>query len=167
MDKPTPVTYELNVKSRNKSSRVYHRNSLKPYLEVKVVQVKVAIGLEGEIPLPETNAGSSPGHIISLQHLNEEQQQSVFQVLDNYQDVLTDVLQGPAKLEPVRLQTMCPYPVTQGCYQVPEKLIQPVKDEIHSLLQQGIIQESSSPWNSPAVIVKKPNGRIRLCVNFQ
>lgn len=46
-------------------------------------------------------------------------------------------------------------------------MIPPVKEEINQLMKQGIIQESSSPWNSPAVIVKKPDGWIQLCLNFQ
>lgn len=50
---------------------------------------------------------------------------------------------------------------------MPERRIKAVKDEIASLLRQGIIRPSKSPWNSPAVIVPKPNGRIRLCVNYQ
>lgn len=35
------------------------------------------------------------------------------------------------------------------------------------MLDKGIIRESSSPWNLPAVIVKKPDGWICLRVNFQ
>ena len=33
------------------------------------------------------------------------------------------------------------------------------------MLQQGIIEESCSPWMAPAVFVRKKSGDIRLCVD--
>lgn len=42
-----------------------------------------------------------------------------------------------------------------------------VRVELKELMKQGIIRESLSPWNSLAVILTKPNGKIRLCVNYK
>ena len=35
------------------------------------------------------------------------------------------------------------------------------------MLQQGLIEPSSSPWSFPVVVVKKKNGKYRLCVNYK
>jgi len=35
------------------------------------------------------------------------------------------------------------------------------------MLQQGIIEESSSPWMEPAVYVLKKSGDLRLCVDYR
>lgn len=35
------------------------------------------------------------------------------------------------------------------------------------MLEQGISQEAWSPWHSPIVAVPKPDGLLRLCVDFR
>ncbi len=58
-------------------------------------------------------------------------------------------------------------PVSQPPYSVPLGIRAKVKEEIDSLLQQGIIERSSSKWSSPLVPVKKSDGSIRLCVDYR
>ena len=38
--------------------------------------------------------------------------------------------------------------------------------EVLSLLEQGIVRPSLSPWSSPMVPVRKPDGSVRLCIDF-
>jgi hypothetical protein len=35
------------------------------------------------------------------------------------------------------------------------------------MLQQGVIEESNSPWMAPAVFTRKESGEIRLCVDYR
>ena len=39
--------------------------------------------------------------------------------------------------------------------------------ELDWLLEQGYIHPSDSPWASPMVTVRKPDGTARLCVDFK
>ena len=42
-----------------------------------------------------------------------------------------------------------------------------VNKELEWLKSKGYIRPSESPWTSPMVTVRKPDGTARLCVNFK
>ena len=44
---------------------------------------------------------------------------------------------------------------------------QEVEKQIDTMLEQRIIEESSSPWMAPAVFVPKKSGEIRMCVDYR
>ena len=58
---------------------------------------------------------------------------------------------------PVRVPPRC----------IPVHYREEILRQIHSMLDLGIIKESSSPWMAPAVFVKKSSGEIRLCVDYR
>ena len=38
---------------------------------------------------------------------------------------------------------------------------------IEKTLEEGIIEESSSPWMAPAVFVPKKSGELRMCIDYR
>lgn len=48
--------------------------------------------------------------------------------------------------------------VRQWTYPVPDAHRQVIKEDVGQMLQDGIIEESSSPSSSPIVVVSKPDG---------
>ena len=63
-------------------------------------------------------------------------------------------------------------PTTGAPIRVPPRRIpahyrEEVEKQINTMLQQGIIEVSSSPWMAPAVFVLKKSGEIRLCIDYR
>lgn len=56
-------------------------------------------------------------------------------------------------------------PVKQRHYPVSPAIQKLMFDELDRMLQLGVIEESQSPWNSPVVLVRKANGKARLCLD--
>jgi len=42
-----------------------------------------------------------------------------------------------------------------------------VDNIVEDMKHQGVIEESQSPWVSPAVMVKKKDGTVRFCVDYR
>jgi len=55
--------------------------------------------------------------------------------------------------------------------QAPRRILFHLQKEVDMVIeemrQQDVIEESCSPWVSPAVLVKKKDGSIRFCVDFR
>ncbi|GBL99605.1 Retrovirus-related Pol polyprotein from transposon opus [Araneus ventricosus] len=58
-------------------------------------------------------------------------------------------------------------PVTGPPYRMNPAKRKLLKKELDSLMADGIIEECESPYASPVVLVLKPNGSMRLCVDFR
>ena len=42
-----------------------------------------------------------------------------------------------------------------------------MQKQLEEMLDQRIIEESSSPWMAPAVYVRKKSGELRMCVDYR
>ena len=58
-------------------------------------------------------------------------------------------------------------PFALAPYKIPHAKQAALDEEIEKLLEQGIICPTVSPWASPVVLVAKPDGSTRLCVDYR
>ncbi len=74
---------------------------------------------------------------------------------------------GSTTVVKLKIDTQQAAPIAQPTYFVPLSMREKVRDELVSLEEAGIIERSDSPWASPLLPVKKPNNKVRLCVDFR
>jgi hypothetical protein len=98
--------------------------------------------------------------------LSEEDQEKVRNLLEEYQDIFSDV---PTKTHLIKheIKLTTDEPVYCKPYKVPINIVSKVDDELQLMLRQGIIERSNASYASPMVIVKKKNtDSLRLCIDY-
>ena len=58
-------------------------------------------------------------------------------------------------------------PVSMASYRMAPAALAELKKKIEDLLEKKFIRPSASPWGAPVLLVKKKDGRSRLCVDYQ
>ncbi len=87
-------------------------------------------------------------------------------LLDDFSDVFSD-RPGNTERVTMTIDTGDHSPIRQTPYSVPLGIREKVKAELDTLEEQGIIERCDSCWASPLVPVRKPDGSIRLCVDYR
>lgn len=94
--------------------------------------------------------------------------QDYHDILKNYPDVLRPMsLKQPAKHEVVHhIQTTGP-PLYARARPLPPDKYKAAKEEFDRMIEMGICKPSMSPWASPLHVVKKKDGRLRVCGDYR
>ncbi|CAM5095241.1 unnamed protein product [Eretmochelys imbricata] len=59
------------------------------------------------------------------------------------------------------------HPIKVQPYRVSPQAKTATEQEIQDMLQMGVIRPSRSAWASPVVLVPKPDGEIRFCMDYR
>lgn len=106
---------------------------------------------------------------MDLSQLPQDKQAQVKSLLHTYRSIFSahegDL--GCTKLITHEIPLLDTEPVRQRYRRLPPSDYEAVKQHIHQLLQSQVIRESSSPYASPIVVVRKKDGQIRLCVDYR
>ena len=100
------------------------------------------------------------------QHIQDQKQRQQLQHILWKHGKLFDLRQPSIIKATVRhaIETGTHLPVCTPPYRVSYRDEQMQREEIKKLLEQGIIEKSTSPWSSPIVLVRKKDGSVRFCV---
>ena len=95
--------------------------------------------------------------------LSEGQCSGIRNLLEEFTDVIKDT-PGRTSLAQQQIRTGEARPIKFPPYRIPHAYRDTVKRE---MLEQGLIEPSSSEWSAPVVLVKKKDGSMRLCVDYR
>ncbi|GBN48060.1 Transposon Ty3-G Gag-Pol polyprotein, partial [Araneus ventricosus] len=105
----------------------------------------------------------------NLQILNEEQRTAVKKLLNEFQDLFStcDADVGRCNMTQHRINTGDHPPIKQYPRHLPLARKEEAEHLVQEMVDNGIIEESSGPWASPIVLVKKKDGSTRFCVDYR
>lgn len=101
--------------------------------------------------------------------LNQDQHHAVAQLLEEFSGLFA------TKEEPFGHTTLVQHEIDTGDHkpikQSPRRLPMHMRDEVDAEVQRmaeaGVIEESSSPWSSPIVLVRKKDQTLRFCLDYR
>lgn len=114
-------------------------------------------------------AATDPIDQVDLSMLSSKERDQVQSLLREYSSVFAahDQDLGCTHLVTHDIPLLDDIPVRQRYRRIPPSDYELVKEHIHKLLEAEVIRESSSPYASPIVLVRKKDGSLRLCVDYR
>lgn len=101
--------------------------------------------------------------------IDKEQKDKLLRVLNDYKNCFATDLKslGCTNAAEMRIEVNNTRPVIYRPYRLSQKEREQVRDMVGEMLEAGIVRESSSEYASPIILVRKKDGRIRMCVDYR
>lgn len=103
------------------------------------------------------------------ENLSEKQQKSVYELINKYRDCFAKSMSelGCTNLSEMEIVLTDQTPVVYRPYRMSMSEREKVREIVHELLDNDIIEESTSSYASPIILVLKKDGGSRLCIDFR
>ncbi|KAI3660863.1 hypothetical protein MP638_006620 [Amoeboaphelidium occidentale] len=123
-----------------------------------------------EIEYQEKKLQMIKDRITEIDTLEDNERKKVRELLIRFEDVFEERIERLSGLKNYFYEILLEpdaKPIASKCrkFSPKEKVIIP--EELTKMKQAGIVKESESEWVSPVVLVPKPDGSIRFCINFK
>lgn len=106
------------------------------------------------------------GGICSTEHLSKEQRSKVEALWkDHFANQGTAL--GRTNLVEHIIDTADASPIKQRYYPLSPARLKLVHEELDKMLKLGVVVPSKSPWSSPIILLDKPDGSKRFCIDFR
>lgn len=129
----------------------------------------VVIDHNQNISLEETEDSKHQDINIESPDLTSEQRQELLQLIQKHQDIFSkgdnDIGHYKGVTHKINLSDETPF--KQKFRRIPPSMIDEIRAHLDTLLSAGIIRKSFSPFASNIVIVRKKNGKLRMCVDYR
>ncbi|XP_044860022.1 uncharacterized protein LOC123363206 [Mauremys mutica] len=159
-----PVTYEIRQPDRRKKLQIYHVNLLKPWCDRE--------GLLIDPCPPEPELGPDTAETKGVEEppigpsLTAEQRKQATCLLQAFQKTFT-AAPGYTTRACHTILTEPGKTIRETTRPLPYRMRQEVEEEVRTMLALGVIEPSCSEWRSPVVLVPKPDGTRRFCIDFR
>ena len=100
-------------------------------------------------------------------NLDSDKVEELRECLHQFSDILTDKPGLAQGVEPHCIHLTSDIPIRLRPYPLPFATRQVVEKEVQSMIDMGVIEKSTSPYCSPVVLVSKPDGSVRFCIDYR
>ena len=103
------------------------------------------------------------------ENLSPAERAEAQKLVKKYEQLFTDNSKKPKQTHMVNRQiiTWDALPVKSKYRRIPVAWEKEVESQVQEMLENGIIRRSSSPWNSPIILVKKKDNTMRFVCDFR
>lgn len=186
LSKVNDLNYVVKTTGRRKERRLCHINTLKEYVDRNENKSKPVMVIKTEDSDCSFNENSNdrdnltddscPVKLLNsdilanldkkLSHLPEDKRDEMKSLIFQFKHLFPDI---PSRTDVVvhDIDVGDTRPIKQHPYRVNPTKAQQMRKEIEYMLENEIIERSSSPWSSPCVLVPKPDGSVRFCTDFR
>ncbi|CAM4376777.1 unnamed protein product [Lepidochelys olivacea] len=137
--------------------------------ELKVCQFTAQGGDDAEWPEGVYYEGKCAGSVEEVNlsmTLGRMQRQQIQELCTSYAPTFS-ATPGLTERAYHSIDTGNAHPIRVQPYRVSPQAKTAIEREIQDMLQMGVIRPSESAWASPVVLVPKPDGEIRFCVDYR
>ena len=99
-------------------------------------------------------------------NISPEEKERFWDVLGRYESMFDGHL-GHSELVTHSIDTGSCAPIRQAPRRIPPHLREEVKGALDELVTQGVLEESEGTWASPICLVRRRNGKLRICADFR
>ena len=101
--------------------------------------------------------------------LDEDQKSTLYKLLEKHKGIFStsDLDIGMYNHIKHRIDLTTDIPFKQKHRRIPPHMIEEVRQHIEQLLATGVIRPSKSPYTSNVVLVRKKNGKLRMCIDYR
>jgi hypothetical protein len=122
---------------------------------------------EAQIPTVPSVTGETYQNVHIDPSLDSDKVDELTNMLQSFSDILTDQPGSAEGMEPHCIHLTSDVPVRLKPYPLPFSTRQVVEKEVQSMLDMGVIEQSTSAYCSPVVLVSKPDGSVRFCIDYR
>lgn len=158
------VNYSItHAEGRKSKPKAVHLNQLKKFVQaLPCHKVLTVVDFES---VDQPDGPFLPDHFKGP-NLPESQKADLDSCFSKYSSVFSDT-PGNTTSAYHSIKVTSDIPIWSPSYTLPIHVERKFKEELDSLLQQGIIERSASDWCSPPIPVIKKDGSIRIVVDFR
>lgn len=103
--------------------------------------------------------------LVTLEELNSSQRIEAQKIIDSFKDISSDTRIGLTNKISMTIDTGDAPPFKKKQYLMSPYMLKILNEELDEMLRLGVVEPSNSPYCSPVLLVKKPDGSHRFCLD--